>query len=197
MVRPSRACRPGRRWTLGALLLTSALLVGWVAQVPGLPGLGLTSPRRAASSSPERGLPPLHPSVDDYPAATLWFSSPRLAGDAVLVEARVANTPGRREHGLMEVRSLPDGVGMLFVFVEDTQAGFWMKNTLIPLDIAFIDATGQVRAVRHMEPCTADPCPVYEPGVPYRHALEVPGGWLERNGIGTGWRMQTGLPPVE
>jgi hypothetical protein len=75
---------------------------------------------------------------------------------------------------------------MLFLFPEDHRGGFWMKNTLIPLSIAFLDADGQVLAVLDMEPCRADPCPIYDPGVSYRSALEVNQGALARWGVGAG-----------
>lgn len=90
----------------------------------------------------------------------------------------VAATPGERSQGLMGVTDLGDLDGMLFVFEADTDSGFWMKNTLIPLDIAFFAADGTLVDLLTMEPCTADPCPVYTPAGPYRYAVEtVVGRW--------------------
>lgn len=90
----------------------------------------------------------------------------------------VADTPERWQAGLMGVEELGDLEGMLFVFPESISGSFWMKDTLIPLDIAFFEADGVLVAVLEMEPCRADPCPRYGPGVPYRLALEAPAGAL-------------------
>lgn len=106
----------------------------------------------------------------------------------------VADTPELRQRGLTGVESLPQEAGMLFLFPEDTQSGFWMKDTLIPLSIAFLGADGTVLAVLDMEPCEADPCPTYSPGVSYRAALEVNQGRFDDLGLaGSGWRVD--VPP--
>jgi uncharacterized membrane protein (UPF0127 family) len=91
----------------------------------------------------------------------------------------------------MERRQLADSAGMLFVF-DSTQApdaGFWMYRTRIPLDIAFLDSTGVIRAVRQMVPCPttiAQGCPSYTPDVSYRYALEVSAGYFARHGVVVG-----------
>ena len=64
--------------------------------------------------------------------------------------------------------------GMLFVFPETTFGGFWMKNTLVPLKIVFFDSSGKRVRRLSMVPCREDPCPIYDPGRPYRFALELP-----------------------
>jgi uncharacterized membrane protein (UPF0127 family) len=69
--------------------------------------------------------------------------------------------------------------GMLFVWPDDVSSGFWMKDTLIPLDIAFFAADGSLVDRLSMVPCEADPCPSYRPSGPYRTALEVPAGGFE------------------
>jgi uncharacterized membrane protein (UPF0127 family) len=96
-------------------------------------------------------------------------------GDATLLVA-VADTVGLRRRGLMNVNDLGDLDGMLFVFEEDSTVGFWMEDTPLPLDIAFFDAGGARVDRFTMEPCAADPCPVYRPAGPYRYALEMPAG---------------------
>jgi hypothetical protein len=68
--------------------------------------------------------------------------------------------------------------GMLFVFQADSEGGFWMKNTLIPLDIAFFTADGGFVDALTMVPCVEDPCPTYRPDGSYRYALEAPAGGL-------------------
>ena len=80
----------------------------------------------------------------------------------------VADTQEEREVGLMNRESLPVDAGMIFLFEEDNVGGFWMKDTLIPLSIAFADADGTILSILDMDPCEADPCEIYDPGVPYR-----------------------------
>lgn len=135
-------------------------------------------------------VPPLHPSVDGYPAATIELVAPDE--HRVPVAVRIADTPERRQHGLMEVPELPDGVGMVFVYDTDRpgDAGFWMKDTLVPLDIAYLDADGRPVAILAMEPCPEMPCPSYPPGVPYRHTLEVRQGWFDEVGFDAAWRVE-------
>ncbi len=73
----------------------------------------------------------------------------------------------------MNVTNLGSLDGMLFVFPADTTGGFWMKDTLLPLEIAFFDASGRLVDVLAMEPCESDPCRIYTPSGPYRWALEA------------------------
>ena len=109
---------------------------------------------------------------------------------AVLVNIEVADTPEQRALGLMHRESLADDAGMVFVFFEDTSGGFWMKNTLIPLSIAFFDGTGRIVKILDMDPCDADPCPTYDPGTAYRGALEVNQGAFEGWGVEEGDRIR-------
>jgi uncharacterized protein len=107
-------------------------------------------------------------------------------GTSVEVAVELAETQEERTSGLMHRASLPADSGMLFVFEGPSQGGFWMKNTLIPLSIAFVAADGRIARILDMEPCEADPCPVYEPGVPYVQALEVNRGAFGRWGVEEG-----------
>jgi uncharacterized membrane protein (UPF0127 family) len=107
------------------------------------------------------------------------------SGD-VLVHVEVANTAAERERGLMDRRELAADSGMAFVFPEDTTASFWMKDTLIPLSIAFYDDAGRIVRILDMQPCRADPCPLYDPEVPYRGALEVNRGAFRSWGVRVG-----------
>ncbi|MFA9431485.1 DUF192 domain-containing protein [Egicoccus sp. AB-alg2] len=128
-------------------------------------------------------VPPLHPSVDDYPEARVELTG---ADATEVLHVKLADTADRRQHGLMEVEELPDGTGMLFVFEDERTGGFWMKNTLVPLDIAYVGPDGEIRSILAMEPCTEDPCEVYDPGLSYQSALEVPQGWFAQVGIEEG-----------
>jgi uncharacterized membrane protein (UPF0127 family) len=92
--------------------------------------------------------------------------------DGVPFKPELALTPEERAVGLMNRRRAPKD-GMLFVFPGDTTGGFWMKNTLVPLTIAFFDATGKRVRKLSMTPCRRDPCRIYSPRGRYRFALEL------------------------
>ncbi len=93
--------------------------------------------------------------------------------DGVTFRPEVAKTSAQRSRGLMGRTRAPRD-GMLFVFPESTSGGFWMKNTLVPLTIVFFDSAGKRVRKLSMVPCRKDPCAIYEPGRPYRFALELP-----------------------
>lgn len=99
---------------------------------------------------------------------------------------QVADTQEKRDKGLMFVGKLPENEGMLFVFSGKTYGGFWMKNTLIPLSIAFLDSDGKILKILDMVPCKEDECPTYDPGLFYHYAIEVNLGWFEKNQIKEG-----------
>ncbi len=151
---------------------------------PGTPAASPGTP--TASSAPPTALevPPLHPSVDDWEAGVVEVVP--ADGRARRVAVRIARTPEQRAHGLMEVPELPDGAGMWFAYDEDRTGGFWMKNTLVPLDITYVGADGDIVDVAEAVPCESDPCPTYPPATAYRNVLEVPAGFLDRIGAGVG-----------
>jgi uncharacterized membrane protein (UPF0127 family) len=106
------------------------------------------------------------------PTSGADMSTTKLRLDGVPFHPELALTSASRSLGLMHRRRAPAD-GMLFAFPESTTAGFWMKNTLVPLTIAFFDSRGiRVRKLS-MKPCRADPCPIYDPGRWYRFALEL------------------------
>jgi uncharacterized membrane protein (UPF0127 family) len=88
----------------------------------------------------------------------------------------VAATGAHRQQGLMHITDLGTLSGMVFIFENDSSGAFWMKNTLIPLDIAFFDADGRFVDGFVMEPCTTENCPTYRPSGSYRYALEMMAG---------------------
>jgi uncharacterized membrane protein (UPF0127 family) len=129
-----------------------------------------------------------------FDSASLRVATPR---DTVVFQVELAVSPAQRQLGLMERHHLAQNEGMLFAFdsVQPPDAGFWMYRTRIPLDIAYADSLGVIRAVRQMVPCeTTLPrgCPSYPPGVPYRFALELNAGALRRFGVDSGSRLLVG-----
>lgn len=133
-----------------------------------LPATTVPGSEPAGASSPSSQVPP---ELAGFPVREVL-----VAGDPWLVA--VADTPERRARGLMGVEELGGLDGMLFVFSEDVRSAFWMKDTLIPLDIAFFALDGSLVEVLRMEPCEGEPCPGYRPAGDYRWALEAPAGRL-------------------
>jgi uncharacterized membrane protein (UPF0127 family) len=106
------------------------------------------------------------------------------------LQVELALTDGDRERGLMFRRSLPEGTGMLFVFPAAAPHTFWMKNTLIPLDMIFAATDGAVLGcVQRAEPMTLTGRHVEGAS---RYVLEVPGGWCAEHGVGPGARLVLG-----
>jgi uncharacterized membrane protein (UPF0127 family) len=103
-----------------------------------------------------------------------------------LLRVYEATTAAARAQGLMGVRSLPDDVGMAFVWGSPTTSGFWMKDTLIPLSIAFVSADDRIVSIQDMTPCTAEPCHVYRSPSPYVMAVEANQGWFTQRFIKVG-----------
>jgi uncharacterized membrane protein (UPF0127 family) len=98
-----------------------------------------------------------------------------------LFQAEIADTPEKQARGLMFRRCLKEGYGMLFVFPDDEVRSFWMKNTLIPLDMIFLNSDRQVVDLyRSVPPCRADPCPSYTSALPARYVLEIAGGLAQK-----------------
>ena len=108
------------------------------------------------------------------------------------VAAEVAATPDQRTIGLMYRFSLPADHGMLFVFPEPQPLSFWMRNTYIPLSIAYIDAEGRILNVVEMAPRSDATHPSRGEAL---YALEMRKGWFADKGVGPGTRV-TGLPPA-
>ncbi len=106
------------------------------------------------------------------------------AGERVVVRVEIADTPAEQTRGLMERTELAEDAGMLFVFNRDQQAPFTMKNTLIPLSIAYIDAGGRIVDIQDMQPL--DETTRYISAEPYRYALEVNQGFFEARGVEVG-----------
>lgn len=103
------------------------------------------------------------------------------------VVAEVAATADQRAEGLMYREEVPDGTGMLFVFQDNEVRAFWMANTYVPLDIAYMDPSYRIVDIVQMEPLVTD---TYPSSAPAMFALEVRQGWFAEEGIGVGDRAE-------
>jgi uncharacterized protein len=162
-------------------------------------GGGAPAPVAAAADEPGRVADDPEPLTD--PPADDQFEQSQVIlhgphGESVEVPVYVADEPELRRLGLMHRDELAADAGMVFVYPHDTEGGFWMKNTRIPLSIAYFAADGDVLAVLDMEPCEADPCPTYDPEVAYRGTLEVNEGYFDEVGLDEDWRIEL-APDIE
>lgn len=99
------------------------------------------------------------------------------------IRVEVAKTPEERANGLMGRKHLGEDEGMLFIFETEDYHGFWMKNTRIPLSIAFIDKEGRIVRITDMKPLTLES---HSPPKPILYALEMERGWFQANDIKVG-----------
>ncbi|HSG48392.1 MAG TPA: DUF192 domain-containing protein, partial [Longimicrobiales bacterium] len=111
-------------------------------------------------------------------AASAWII---FGADTVVAE--VARTEDERAQGLMHREALDPDAGMLFVFPESAVRSFWMQNTYIPLDIAYMDAQFRIVDIQQMEPMTTEP---HMSRAPAMYALEVNQGWFRDHGVSVG-----------
>jgi uncharacterized membrane protein (UPF0127 family) len=126
---------------------------------------------------------------EEAPPGTVAYQLQGGDRSPVTVFLEVAATPQQRTVGLSNRDSLAARRGMVFLFPGDVDSAFWMKDTRVPLSIAFVAADGRVVSLREMTPCTADPCPTYAPEGPYRYAVELPAGAFAAAGVDKGDRV--------
>jgi uncharacterized membrane protein (UPF0127 family) len=138
------------------------------------PATALTMPAHAQVGKPNTGLP-----------------TTRLTIGTHVLTAEIAATDEHRATGLMHRFSLPPDHGMLFVFEQPRPLSFWMRNTYIPLSIAFIDAAGRIVNIEEMAPQNDRSTWSAAPAL---YALEMRKGWFAQKGIRPGAMVQ-GLPP--
>ena len=164
--------RPGgqrARWGLSLVLM--ALLSAGCASAEGEdPGEASAPEAGNATASDQQERRP--------PSGRAWVI---FGADTVVAE--IARTPDERAEGLMYREDLPDGTGMIFLFDDSQVRSFWMQNTYLPLDIAYMDAALSVVDIHAMTPLTTEG---YESAAPAMFALEVPQGWFSAHGIAVG-----------
>lgn len=156
-----------RRWVLPAVGIVLVIAVGVLLAEP--------DPATRATTVP----PIIGPTTETTVAAAHLLDAfehhtIEVSGDEW--EVAVATDRDQRAQGLMGVTDLGGLDGMLFVWDEDAASAFVMRDTLLPLDIAFFAADGTLVDLLSMEPCVAEPCERYQPSGPYRYALEAPTG---------------------
>ncbi|KMZ12906.1 exported protein [Candidatus Burkholderia humilis] len=151
--------------------------------------IALALPFAALPLAQAQTMPPGAKQPSDFPRV-------KLTAGMYVIDAAVAANDADREQGLMYRTKLAPNEGMLFVFGENAVHCFWMKNTLIPLSIAFIRADGTVTDIDEMQAETENKnnhCPRNN-GV---YALEMPKGWFAAKGIKPGTQIKEGLPRAQ
>ena len=125
---------------------------------------------------------------NDHPVPQPRVVIETSAGQRLAVDVELARTVAEQRKGLMGRRALPENGGMLFLFDATSVQSFWMKNTLIPLDMIFISDDGRIVGI------VASAAPLTETertvGKPSRYVLEVNGGWCAAHGVGAGDRVR-------
>ena len=163
----------------GGSARTRVGMVGMVLLGAGTLAVGCSGNGSASSTDGSTTVAAQAPSRQDRPApGSAWVI---FGTDTVTAE--VASTPAAREQGLMGRLEVPPGTGMLFVFPEAELRSFWMKDTFVSLDIAFIDESFQVVDIKQME---AEDTTLVDSEAPASFALEVVQGWLQEHGIELG-----------
>jgi uncharacterized membrane protein (UPF0127 family) len=124
-------------------------------------------------------------------AGCIGDKNPRACIRDTCFKVEIANTNEERAQGLGDRASLEQDKGMLFVFEKEGLYRFWMKNTLIPLDIIWMDKEGRIVYIeRQAQPCRQDPCQSINPGVISQYVLELNGGTCDRLSISVGDKVQ-------
>ncbi|MFH0877724.1 MAG: DUF192 domain-containing protein [Candidatus Omnitrophota bacterium] len=120
-----------------------------------------------------------------------FFIPPRVCFGNVCLKVELADTQSERQRGLMFRQQLAPQAGMLFIFPRQDMWGFWMKNTLIPLDIIWLDNQGiVVDIVRDAMPVASEEPPTFKPVAAARYVLEANAGFAQRNDIRVGDRAR-------
>jgi Uncharacterized conserved protein len=138
-------------------------------------------------------------------AAALFVTPVAMAADGAAVTLRgktfsteFATNDAQRAHGLMDRPHMDADHSMLFIFPRDEPRAFWMKNTLIPLDILYFDGARKLVAMQlNAEPCKADPCAIYPSGnLPARYVLELNAGTASKLGLQLGDELTVAGTPA-
>jgi uncharacterized protein len=167
-----------------ALALAAALLLAGCSYGDGSAEGDASGTTEAGSTTP--------PGAPGFTPATILIDG--AESGPVLLQGEVADTDESRAYGLTGRRSIPDDYGMAFILFEEQDCCFWMRDTLVPLSVAFFDREGTIVDIEDMEPCPSDvpddECPLYGSDEPYIGALEVKQGLFEEWGVTEGDRIR-------
>jgi uncharacterized protein len=180
-----RGSRPRRLYLCGVLAaaLLSPLAACDRGEPAAEPAIVTTTPNGSRLELPA-GVPPV-----EFPAGTARIEHD---GQVHTLRIEIAETDVQRERGLMFRTAMPEESGMVFIYPQEIQGGFWMANTRIPLDIAYMDSTATVFQILQMDPCVSEYvslCPTYPARRSFQFGLEVNQGYFARHGIGPGARV--------
>ncbi len=140
----------------------------------------------AAKTKPDDS-PSVPPNLNLAPTSGTTTAPRATAPDGTIVTLELAVTPEEIGQGLMYRPSLAEDHGMLFLFRLERVPSFWMKNTLIPLDLLFLDGKGVILEIsENAQPCAVEPCPQYIPAHAAWAVLEVNAGFAARHGLAAG-----------
>jgi len=165
---------------LGGLALTGLLyvLTGRVGEQSIVPGATTESTSTTTSNTT-----PATTANTPPPNESDTIAINASSGERVEVKVEIADDPAKRQRGLMERTALAENAGMLFVFNREQQLSFFMRNTLLPLSIAYIDGGGRIVDIQDMQPLDETPHPSAGPA---RYALEVNQGYFTEHGVEVG-----------
>lgn len=119
----------------------------------------------------------------DEKPSEIWIDNGK---NLIKINVEIADDDDERAKGLMFREKLNENGGMLFVFEDEDHQTFWMKNTMIPLDMIFIGTDFIIVDVKNAKPCGEDPCKLYKSSKPAMHVLEVNSGFAAKNNIKIG-----------
>jgi uncharacterized membrane protein (UPF0127 family) len=163
------------------IALLAAVVVATIAAVACAPD----------SAPPETPIEPIAADPTETSSRPVVELPAVLLPDGFEVNLELAITPDELAQGLMYRPRLADDHGMLLVFDEERFPSIWMMNTLVALDIIYLDRTGTVvDVITDAQPCPAEPCPRFTPKQAARAVLEVPAGTAAQHGIAAGARLE-------
>jgi uncharacterized membrane protein (UPF0127 family) len=173
---------------IGKLLRSRLIPLMVLALVAG----GCTRPPETVTESTQPASPPSSPAAISPPVEM----PNAVLSDGFEVTLELAMTPEELAQGLMFRPKLPDDRGMLLIFNEERLPSIWMMNTLVPLDLVYLDATGTVvDVITDAQPCPGEPCPRFTPTQPAKAVLEVPAGTAMKHEISAGQTLDFSRVP--
>ncbi len=125
--------------------------------------------------------------IPNFPKGTLKIYQ---GNKSLEIPIEIADKEELRSFGLMFRKDIPWNYGMLFIFEKEVNYGFWMQNTYVPLEIAFIDSKKTIFNIQKMFPCNEEQCKIYYSPKPYKYALEVKMGFFKKFGFKEGAKIE-------